>query len=500
MGIPIGIYQQQQYNTFNYTPATPAIAVPHMESSSSVISYHPERDPDLDITPYWRSSLSNQIYYNDPTSFPTIPFDMKRRVYSAFLADNTLPNLSPFSDNNMNIPLQWSLSNESSMQLSINPNDPNFHSTKNFNEKFWIFYNNSTSHHAIHIYDIGIKSSIRLLDLHSILSANDTILSIDCNLIDMTAYNLLVTIGLYNTHNDSIKFFSLNCDFNGSWSNLKIINLSPSTENGNLDHPFLKVYAGLAPNFLFSFDSINGLLITDLSSSTNDNSRARSNYNSNVFKVPISNDQILQCLRSTNNENNSNNSCLIHFPQLFILTKEKLWIFSSIFSEDEDNCMEINFSLKYDEVLKSLQQISTTTFVVTTNQRFFTFNMDDNDTTETNAILSTTINNNTILYKTEPETHDNSYQICASQNGKYIFISENHHYSTLFSIFERSNFQTTTWIFLGFVDVKSVFKIDQVCAMDFVQDQLGSYGSIVFMTNQSALKSFSVIPRRAIAY
>ncbi|CCD25486.1 Yig1p NDAI_0F01670 [Naumovozyma dairenensis CBS 421] len=618
MGIPILLYQQPFYQITGKRKGNRY----HHYRRNWKNNYHPEQDSNLDLTQEWRSSLINELLYtphsssiesddSNTQSFPIISNHMKQNVYISFLDSKDILNLNINTFDIMDIPIHWSLTHShdlflpTSFHSSLNI-DNNFRYMNNFNQQFLIYYKNRPLiiiYHEIHLYDsIILKRFITILDLSSILNQNDQILSIDCMLLNEInnhlagdPYNLLLVLGLHNRNNNLTRFYVLDVDSNGVWSNLKIFNLSspPSLsyssssslilpfsgqqhEQGQ-DHVqeeapmFLNIYAGLLPNYIFSIDSVNGPLITDISvphrTRNHHNPNSTSISNANIFKIsnqlqPSTLSPSMNDINDNNNNNNDNNkknnNIIVSFPQLYILkNNETIYYIENILNFDNNNnsnkLVKIKFQLRFQERILSIEKLSNNTnqitsttapnnnnnnnnnnILIVTNQRFFSFpvnsinnnsisssnaNSNSNSNSNSNAYASSSndsnhiiipsyfINKNTILYKMEQihnpipnqEQHERQestlipdYHLCSSNDGKYIFITENHNYSFLLSIFKLSNcfnynsmpnnnsISGDNWVFLGFIDLKTLFNINQVLQINFHENNL-----ISIMTNDN---------------
>ena len=324
-----------------------------------------------------------------------------------------------------------------------------FESFRNFDRKYWIFYSDQADDKRLLLYDfidqhfIFIKQQFHG-QLNLLLSGK--IICMDCN-YDCSSDTVQILIGFQNG-----KLLKLCCDLNGNVNNHLLLKDSSTHTPRNEKHwSILNVWAGLLPHFVVSFSLKDGLLITSL-----DHQQNSGNFES--FKTNL---DLPRGLDTT-----ANIKSVLNFPQFTLYRGNDLIFHCKNFLEPNDPMLnsEISLMLKMDESIQKIDYLLTTNHILLeTNVRYLSIPIRAPIDNSTSAV-STADNNNIypIFYKTqELHVYASRTKRQIANNGKYIFITEEHLYGTALSVYKYSS-SFERWLFVGYLDIRAKYGIRSV--------------------------------------
>ncbi|CAI4052592.1 hypothetical protein N7582_005512 [Saccharomyces uvarum] len=421
MGIPMQIYQGQNRVLF------------YDRRSQNV--------PDERVNRY--------CYYTATNEYPRLPNAIKEQICQ-FASDSLEENELEAENSNEEEVEDGLRSNTGLEFVRINNyfssyDLRSFRSYKNFNNEYWMFYSDETNDRKVVLYDFKDQHFIVIKQqFHGQLNLllSNTITCMDCN-FDYNSSTVQVLIGFQNG-----KLLKLCCDLNGNVNNhllLKDPSTSLSRHGGN--RSILNVWAGLLPHFVVSFSMEEGLLITSLN-------HQQANGNLQSFKTSL---DLPRNLGSATNVKS-----VLNFPQFTLYKGDSLILHCDNVLEPIDLAnKEINFMLKIDESVQKIDYLSRTDHVlVETNLRYLSVPVPNSTDDQ-----SSSGNNNEIcpiFYKTqELHMHDPRTGRQTANNGKYIFITEQHLYGTALSVYKYST-SFKRWVFVGYSDIRAKYGIKNV--------------------------------------
>lgn len=321
-----------------------------------------------------------------------------------------------------------------------------FKSFRNFNSKYWIFYSNQAEDKKLLLYDFNGQHLIFIKQqfygqLNLLLS--DAIICMDCN-FDYNSNTVQILVGFQNG-----KLLKLNCDLNGNVNNHLLLK-DPSTSSHQSHLSILNVWAGLLPHFVVSFSLKDGLLITSL-----DHQQSNGSFQSFHTNIDLPVD-----LRTTTNVKS-----VLNFPQ-FTLYKGNDMIFhcKNLLGSDASTLnKEINFMLKIDEDVQKIDYLLKTNHILLeTNMRYLSIPTRDPIENSTSSPPVSDSDVYPIFYKTqELHVHASGTGHQIANNGKYIFITEQHLYGTALSVYKYS-ISFKRWLFVGYSDIRAKYGIRSV--------------------------------------
>ncbi|CAI4052885.1 Yig1p SKDI_16G0770 [Saccharomyces kudriavzevii IFO 1802] len=324
-----------------------------------------------------------------------------------------------------------------------------FESFRNFNNKYWIFYSNQAEDKKLLLYDFDDQRfTVIKQQFHGQLNLllSDTIMCMDCN-FDYNSNTVQILVGFQNG-----KLLKLCCDLNGNVNNHLILKDSSNpTYRNEVYRPILTIWAGLLPHFVVSFSLKDGLLITSLN-----HQQANGNFQS--FKTN------LDLPRNLNTATDV--KFVLNFPQFTLYQGDDIIFHCKNILEPNDSTLnkEINFMLKTDEAVQKIDYLTKTGHVLLeTNVRYLSIpTRNSTENPRSNVAASDSNEVYPIFYKTQ-ELHVHALRTGRqiANNGKYIFITEQHLYGTALSVYKYST-SFKRWLFVGYSDIRAKYGIKNV--------------------------------------
>ena len=325
----------------------------------------------------------------------------------------------------------------------------NFESFRNFNRKYWIFYSNQAEDKKLLLYDFNGQHMIFVKQqfhgqLNLLLST--AVICMDCN-FDYNSNAVQILVGFQNG-----KLLKLSCDLNGNVNNhLLLKDPSISSHQNERYLSILNVWAGLLPHFVVSFSLKDGLLVTSL-----DHQQTNGSFQSFQTNLDLPRD-----LHTTTNVKS-----VLNFPQFTLYRGNDMMFHCKNFLEPDASSLnkEIRLMLKMDEDVQKIDYLLKTNHILLeTNVRYLS--IPTQNPVENSSATTPASNNNEvypIFYKTqELHVHASRTGRQIANNGKYIFITEQHLYGTALSVYKYST-SLKRWLFVGYSDIRAKYGIMSV--------------------------------------
>ena len=211
------------------------------------------------------------------------------------------------------------------------------------------------------------------------------------------------------------------------------------------------VWAGLLPHFVVSFSLKDGLLVTSL-----DHQQTNGSFQSFQTNLDLPRD-----LHTTTNVKS-----VLNFPQFTLYRGNDMMFHCKNFLEPDASSLnkEIRLMLKMDEDVQKIDYLLKTNHILLeTNVRYLS--IPTQNPVENSSATTPASNNNEvypIFYKTqELHVHASRTGRQIANNGKYIFITEQHLYGTALSVYKYST-SLKRWLFVGYSDIRAKYGIMSV--------------------------------------
>ncbi|EJS41464.1 YPL201C [Saccharomyces arboricola H-6] len=406
--------------------------------------------------------VTRYCYYTGNNDYPPLPDAVKEQIQRSLngLGENDLDveNLTEDEDEDGDgegvevediIRSNWGLEFVRINNYFSTHDLQSFESFRNFNNKYWLFYSNEPDDKKLLLYDFNDQHFTVIKEqFHGQLNLllSNTITSMDCN-FDFDSNTIQILVGFKNG-----KLVKLCCDLNGNVNNHLLLRDSTTSSSRNERYQsILNVWAGLLPHFVVSFSVKNGLLITSLY-------HQQSDGNFQNFKTNLD--------LPRNLDTATNVKSVLNFPQFTLYKGDDMVFHCKNFLEPNDSILneEISFMLKLDEAVQKIDYLLKTDHVLLeTNVRYLSIpirNLAENLSstvphTDSNVVYP-------IFYKTqELHVHASRSGRQIANNGKYIFITEQHLYGTALSVYKYST-PFKRWIFVGYSDIRAKYGIKSV--------------------------------------